>query len=560
MDRDLAALQEVRDALGRARAARLAMENASQEDADRWAKAVVDAGRREAVRLARLAVEETGMGHVTGKTLKNIFATEFTWERIKDLKTAGIISRDEKRGVVEVAHPAGVVAAVIPTTNPTSTALFKCIISLKARCSVVVSPHPRAKKCIAESCRIAAEAARAAGAPDGAVNWLANPTIQSTQELMGHRWTSIVLATGGPGLVEAAYSSGKPAIGVGSGNSPVYIHPSADVHRAVRAVVLGQVFDNGTICSSEQSLIVERAQEAQVLEELRRHGAHICTPEQVKALEPVVNKRGGMNPDIVGQFPRVVAKMAGFSVPDNTTVLICPYEKVGADGPLSIEKLCPLLTFFVVDGMKAAIEKGLAILHHGGLGHTCAIHATDQRAIEAWALAMPACRINVNTPTTQGSIGYTTNLGPSMTLGCGTPGGNIYSDNIGPQHLINVKRIAYVNEAMLAEDERLEHELRREFGDPLLPWGDRGGHAPAPSYSPVHGASAHAAPAHGALGAAAPSYAGSGSGYGGNASYGGRNTPAPTRPVAAVSTSTDAFGASPLTPADIEAIISRHKR
>ena len=229
MDRDLAALQEVRDSLRRARDARLALENASQEDCDRWAKAIADAGRREAVRLARLAVEETGMGHVTGKTLKNIFATEFTWGKIKDLKTAGIIHRDEAEGVVQVAHPAGVVAAVIPTTNPTSTALFKCIIALKARCSIVVSPHPTARKCIAESCRIVAEALQAAGAPDGAVNWLAAPTLESTQHLMSHRWTSIILATGGPGLVEAAYSSGKPAIGVGAGNSPAYIHHSADV-------------------------------------------------------------------------------------------------------------------------------------------------------------------------------------------------------------------------------------------------------------------------------------------------------------------------------------------
>ena len=471
VDRDLAALQEVRDALKRARDARLAMEHASQEDADRWAKAIVDAGRREAVRLAKLAVDETGMGHVTGKTLKNIFATEFAWERIKDLKTAGIIKRDEARGVIEVAHPAGVVAAVIPTTNPTSTALFKCIIALKARCSIVVSPHPSAKRCIAESCRIAAEAARAAGAPDGAVNWLADPTIDSTQALMSHRWTSIVLATGGPGLVNAAYSSGKPAIGVGAGNVPVYLHPSADVARAARSIVLGQVFDNGTICSSEQSIVCDRSHEAQALEELRRHGAHICTPEQIRALEPVVNRNGHMNPKIVGRFAHVIADMAGFSVPRETTVLVCPYQKVGPDAPLSIEKLCPLLTFYVTDGVRQGTERCLEVLNFGGLGHTCGIYAEDRRAIEEFALQMPACRINVNSPTTMGSIGYTTNLDPSMTLGCGTPGGNIFSDNIGPLHLINIKRIAFVNQAMLAEDERLEHELRREFGDPQLPWG-----------------------------------------------------------------------------------------
>lgn len=533
MDRDLAALQEVRDCLARARDARIAMESASQADADRWAKAAVDAGRREAVRLARMAVDETGMGHVTGKTLKNIFATEFAWERFKDLKTVGVLRRDPAQGIVELAHPAGVVAAVIPTTNPTSTALFKVIIALKARCSIVVSPHPRAKGCIAESCRVAAEAARAAGAPDGAVNWLAAPTIESTQELMGHRWTSVVLATGGPGLVEAAYSSGKPAIGVGSGNAPAYIHASADVHKAVRAIVLGQVFDNGTICSSEQSVVCERAHEAAVLEAFRRHGAHVCSPEEVKKLEPVINRGGHMNPAIVGKFPRVIAEMAGFSVPADTTVLICPYQRVGEDGPLSIEKLSPVLTFFTVDGFGAAVEKCREILRFGGMGHTCAIHATDERAIEEFGLAMPACRIDVNSPTTQGSIGYTTNLLPSMTLGCGTPGGNIFSDNIGPLHLINVKRIAHVNEATLAEDERLEHELRREFGDPPLPWGPgnphpAGGNGSRPPQPVRVAAAAPAAPA--------------------------------SRPRAAAAPRGVTFGASPLTPADIEAIISRHAR
>ena len=526
MDRDLAALQEVRDALKRARDARLVMENATQEECDRWAKAVADAGRREAVRLARMAVDETGMGHVTGKTLKNIFATEFTWERYKDLKTAGVISRDEVKGVIEIAHPAGVVAAVIPTTNPTSTALFKCLIALKARCSIVVSPHPSAKKCIAESCRIAAEAARAAGAPDGAINWLQDPTLGSTQALMSHKWTSIVLATGGPGLVTAAYSSGNPAIGVGAGNVPVYIHESADVDRATKAIVLGQVFDNGTICSSEQSIVCERSLAPAVLDAFRHRGVHICSPDEIKKLEPIVNVKGHMNPKIVGRFPRVIARMAGFSVPDDTTVLLCPYEGVGPQAPLSIEKLCPLLTFYVVDGVREATTRCREILEFGGLGHTCGIHATDKQVIEDYGVAMPACRINVNTPTTQGSIGYTTNLLPSMTLGCGTPGGNIYSDNIGPQHLINIKRVAFVNERMLEEDERLEGKLRREFGDPILPWQKSGVSRGGVDYASARSATpSHAAPA-------APSISGP----------------------------TNTQGASPLTPADIEAILSRRGR
>lgn len=532
MDRDLAALQEVRDRLAAARDARVAMESATQQDADRWAKAVVDAGRRDAVRLARLAVEETGMGHVTGKTLKNVFATEFTWRKIADLKTVGIIARDEAKGIIEIAHPAGVVAAIIPTTNPTSTALFKIIIAMKSRCPIVVSPHPSAKRCIAEACRIAAEAARDAGAPPGAVGWLADPTLDSTQALMKHRWTSIVLATGGPGLVEAAYSSGKPAIGVGAGNAPVYVHPSADVARAVKSIVLSQVFDNGTICSSEQSVVLDRSIEAAALDQFRRHGAHICSPAETKALEPVVNKGGHMNPKIVGKAPHVIASMAGFRVPETTTVLIVPYEKVGPDAPLSIEKLSPVLTVYVVDGFKQALERCGEVLRHGGLGHTCAIHSQDKKVVEEFALAMPAMRIDVNSPSTQGSIGYTTNLDPSMTLGCGTPGGNIYSDNIGPLHLINTKRVAYVNEAMLAEDERLEHELRRELGDVPLPWGP--GAAAAALRSPETRSAEPQA---------------------------WKPSTSSAQPAAAPKTDkAEAFGASPLTPSDIEAILAKNAR
>lgn len=470
MDRDLAALQEVRDRLKQARAARLAMENVSQADCDRWAQAIAEAGRRHAVSLAKLAVEESGFGVVAGKTLKNIFATEFTWERIKDMKTAGIIRRDTDKGIIEVAHPAGVVAAVIPITNPTSTALFKCLIAIKARCSIVVSPHPRGKRCIAESCRVAYEAARAAGAPEGCIGWLEQPTLESTQELMGHRWTSVVLATGGPGLVEAAYSSGTPAIGVGSGNSPSYIHESADIQHAVRAIVMGQTFDNGTICSSEQSIVCERSLAPRVLELFQQRGAYICGSDEIKKLEKIVTRGKGMNPAIVGQFPRVIARMAGFQVPDNTTVLICPYSGVGHDHPLSIEKLSPVLAFYTVEGEREGFAQCKEILHFGGLGHTSCIHARDQAVIERFGIAMPTMRIIVNSPTTQGSIGYTTNLFPSMTLGCGTPGGNAYSDNIGPQHLINTKRIAFVNERMLDENERLEFRYRAETGEMALPW------------------------------------------------------------------------------------------
>lgn len=532
MDRDLAALQEVRDRLREARSARLAMENASQADCDRWAQAIAEAGRRAAGSLARLAVEESGFGVVAGKTIKNIFATEFTWSKIKDMKTAGVINRDEAQGVIEIAHPAGVVAAVIPITNPTSTALFKCLIAIKARCSIVVSPHPRGIKCIGESCRIAYEAARAAGAPEGCIRWLETPTLQSTNELMKHRWTSVILATGGPGLVEAAYSSGKPAIGVGAGNSPAYIHEAADIKSAARAIVLGQTFDNGTICASEQHVVCDRSVAPRALEEFRSRGVHVCNPEEVAKLEKVVLRGKRQNADIVGQFPRVIARMAGFSVPDNTTVLMCPYEGVGWDRPLSIEKLSPILSFYTVNGEREAFALCSELLHFGGMGHTSAIHTQDKAVAERFGLAMPTMRTMVNSPTTQGAIGYTTNLFPSMTLGCGTPGGNIFSDNIGPQHLINIKRLAWANTAMIDESERLDMSFRSETGETQLPWSRHGHNTSPSSYS------APAAPQN---------------------TWQSSPQPAPARPASA-------SGASPfgnvtsLSAADIEAIISRNRK
>lgn len=497
MDKDLAALQEVRDRLKEARAARIAMESASQADADRWAEAVARAGRREAMRLARMAVQESGFGVIAGKTLKNIFATEYAWEKFKDMKTVGILRRDTERGIIEIAHPAGLVAAVIPITNPTSTALFKCLIAMKSRCSIVVSPHPRGVKCISEACKIAYEAARQAGAPEGCIRWLETPSLESTQELMGHRWTSVVLATGGPGLVEAAYSSGKPAIGVGSGNCPAYIHSSADAAHAIRAIVLGQTFDNGTICSSEQSVVCESSQVDEVLNQFRRRGAHIASPDEIRKLEKVVMRGKGMNPDIVGQFPHAIARMAGFEVPRDTTVLVCPYEGVGFDHPLSIEKLSPVLAFYRVQGEQAGFDLCEELLRFGGLGHSAVIHARDQAVIERFGLRMPAMRIMVNSPTTQGAIGLTTKLSPSMTLGCGTPGGNAFSDNIGPQHLINIKRLAWVDDAQLDEVERLDFRTREDTGEPKLPWSRFDGQptrAVASAPAPIAAAVAPAAP------------------------------------------------------------------
>ncbi len=471
-DGDLVALQEVRDLLGKARAARLALEDYDQAATDRIVEAMVEAGVRHSFDLAKLAVAESGFGVVAGKTLKNLFSTEFTWQHIKDMKTVGVINRDDERRVYEIAHPAGTVAAVIPITNPTSTAMFKCIIALKARCSIVVSPHPRGVACIYEACKILYEAALRAGAPEGCISCLTKPTLQSTNELMRHRWTSLILATGGAGLVTAAYSSGKPAFGVGPGNSPAYVDRSADPKRAARALTLGQVFDNGTICSSEQSIVLDRPIANAFLDEMRGRGAHICTEAEVDALRPVIVEAGGgrQNPDIVGQYPRVIAEMAGFQVPHDTTTLICPERGVGRGYELSYEKLSPVLALYAVDGWKEGLAQAEELLHFGGMGHSSAIHATDERVIFQMAERLHANRIMVNSPTTQGAIGYTTGLFPSMMLGCGTPGGNVVSDNIGPQHLINTKRLTFVRDEMLDENERNDISYRRQAGDTQLPW------------------------------------------------------------------------------------------
>ena len=443
LDPDLRALQEVRDCVERAHRACESIASYSQEDVDRLCLAMSKAAADAAYDLARLAVEETGIGRVHYKVLKNLFGAEGTWASIQHEKTVGIVHRDEQRGVYEVATPAGVIASIIPTTNPTSTAIFKSMIAVKGRNATVISPHPRARRCIGETVDVLRRAIERAGGPPDLVLSLSNPTLESTGALMKHRKTAMILATGGTGLVTAAYSSGKPAYGVGPGNVPVYVDRSADVDEAARWIVASQSFDNATLCCSEQGLVLDRPIADRVLAEMQRRGAHLCSEAECDLLAKLCNVRGHMNPDVVGIDPWRVAEMAGFSVPRSTSVLLAPQGGVAPQWPLAIEILCPLLSVHVVDGWEEGCEVSLATLRYEGLGHTIGLWARDPDVLEAWYLEKPANRIVINGPTSEGAVGYSTHLTPSMSLGCGPQAGNITSDNITARHLVNIKRVAH---------------------------------------------------------------------------------------------------------------------
>ena len=443
-DKDLLSVQEARDLLSRAERAGELLSRFTQEQVDRVVDAMAEAARVQAGWLAQLAVEETGRGKVSDKTIKNLFSAVDIYGYMRDLKTCGVISENRERGVVEIAVPVGVVAAIVPTTNPTSTAIFKILASIKSRNPVVLSPHPQAVRCTAETARILYEAARRAGAPEDCIGCLQNVNLQGTTELMRNRKSRMILATGGPDLVKAAYSSGKPAFGVGPGNVPAFIERTANVTKAVRDVVAGKTFDHGLLCSSEQAIVCDLPLEEAVLLELKKNRAQLLDEQEQARLEKVVQlPRGGLNPAIVGRSPQVIAEMAGFKVSDDVVCLVGRPGGVGREHPLSMEKLSPILAFYVEDGWEAGCQRCIEILNYGGLGHTMSIHSSDQDIIMEFGLHKPAYRICVNTPATHGSVGLTTGVPPSMTLGCGTPGGNITSDNITPLHLINIKRLAY---------------------------------------------------------------------------------------------------------------------
>ena len=443
-DRDLASRHEARTLVGRAVAARPLLAELSQDAIDAIVDAMAAAATAHAEAFARLACEETGFGVVADKVIKNRFASEAVHRFIRPMKTVGVIRRDEARQVIEIAEPFGIVAAIIPSTNPTSTTIYKLLIALKARCPIVVSPHPAAVRCITHVAEVMSEAAARAGAPDGSIGWMRTVTLEGTEELMRSRQVAVILATGGMGLVRAAYSAGKPAYGVGPGNAPAYIERTADVAKAVRDIVAGKTFDNGLLCSSETSVVVDEVVADEARRGLTALGAYFLSPAEADALAAVlVTPQRLPNPALVGQPATRIAERAGIRVPPDTRVLIAPLAGVGREHPLSIEKLCPVLSFYVVKDWREGCERCKQILAYGGMGHTMAIHSRDEAVILEFGLKKPAFRIVVNTPTAHGSIGLTTGLDPALTLGCGGYGGNITSDNISPRHLLNVKRLAY---------------------------------------------------------------------------------------------------------------------
>jgi acetaldehyde dehydrogenase (acetylating) len=443
-DRDLASVQEARRLAERAKSAAPHLAEFSQEQIDRIIDAMAEAARARAEEFARLAVEETGYGVVEDKIQKNLFASDRVYEFIRPMKTVGVVGRNDERKIVEIAEPFGVVAAIVPSTNPTSTAIYKILISLKARCPIVLSPHPSAARCITRVAEVMADAALRAGAPAGAINWMAMVSLEGTQELMKHRAVAVILATGGMGLVRAAYSAGKPAYGVGPGNAPCYIERSADLAKAAGDIIAGKSFDNGVLCSSPNSVVVDNAVADETRREFVRQGAHFLTPDDARALAAVlVTPQRLPNPKLVGKSALHIAGTVGVAVPPTTRVLVAELQGVGRDYPLSIEKLCPVLSYYVVADWREGCERCIQILRYGGMGHTMSVHSRNEDIILQFGLKKPAFRIVVNTPTTHGSIGMTTGLDPAMTLGCGGYGGNITSDNISPRHLLNIKRLAY---------------------------------------------------------------------------------------------------------------------
>jgi acetaldehyde dehydrogenase (acetylating) len=443
-DKDLQSIQEARDLVERAKSAQLAFRSSTQKQVDAIVKAMVEAGYAAAGKLGKMAHEETGFGKPEDKKKKNEFATKRVWESIKDLKTVGVINDDREKRIIEIAEPMGVVAALIPSTNPTSTVMFKAIISVKGRNGFVASPHPRAVHCTLEATRIVAEAAENAGAPKELIACMSIPTIEGTNELMRHKKTAVILATGSNPMVKAAYSAGKPAYGVGSGNVPAFIERTANVKKAVADIVSGKMFDWGVLCSTESGAIVDEPVKRMAMEEFKKQGAYFCSPEEIARLSATMfDPRGAINPEIVGKSPTFIAKKAGFEVPNDTTCLIAELPGVGREYPLSREKLSPVLSFFTVNGWQKGCEKCIEMLEFGGMGHSMVIHSTDSEVVLKFGLEKPAFRVLVNTQAALGAVGYTNELLPSMTLGPGTFGGSIISDNLSAKHLINIKRLAF---------------------------------------------------------------------------------------------------------------------
>jgi acetaldehyde dehydrogenase (acetylating) len=444
IDKDLQSIQQVRTLCDQAQAALAVLKSFSQEDIDRIVAAMAEAGYNAAKSLAEKAVKETGFGVVDDKTLKNQIATRNVQQYIRNMKTAGVIHESNDKKLIEIAEPVGVIAGIIPVTNPTSTTLFKAIIALKARNPIIFSPHPKAVRCITETVELLRKTVKPFGVPEAAISIITQPTMKATEELMRNPHIALILATGGAGMVKSAYSSGTPAYGVGPGNVPAFIERTADVRKAVADIVASKTFDNGTVCASEQAIIADTPIADEVKSALKAHQAHFLSEREIQLVGNVlVGPNLTINPKLVGQPACVIAEKAGFSVPNNTTLLVAELNGVGKDYPLSIEKLSPVIAFYTANGWEAGCERCIELLKFGGIGHTLSLHSNNRDVIMTFAMEKPAYRILVNTPSTHGAIGFTTDLAPSLTLGCGASGGNMTSDNITPLHLINIKRLAF---------------------------------------------------------------------------------------------------------------------
>ncbi|WP_294524804.1 acetaldehyde dehydrogenase (acetylating) [uncultured Allofournierella sp.] len=454
-DLDLRSIQEARDLARKGAAAAKQMAGYTSEQIDRILKSMVEAAREHAACLGKMAVEETGFGKALDKAYKNHAASVLLYEDIKDMKTVGIISEDPEKKILEVAAPAGLIMGIVPSTNPTSTVIYKSMIAIKAGNAIVFSPHPSAAKCTLKAAEVMREAAIKAGAPEGVIGCVSMPTMAATNELMHCKEVALIIATGGPGMVKAAYSAGKPAIGVGAGNSPAYIERSADVKAAVDAIMASKTFDNGTICASEQSIICESCNRQQVVDELKRQGAYFMTREETEKVCRLLFKNGhAMNAKFVGRTPDVIAQAAGISIPMGTRVLIGEQDGVGEGYPLSYEKLTTVLAFYTVEDWKQACELSMQLLQNG-IGHTMSLHTQNEDIVRKFAVK-PASRILVNTGGSMGGTGISTGLNVAFTLGCGTCGGSSVSENVSPLNLINVKKVAYglKNCATLLQDDK----------------------------------------------------------------------------------------------------------
>jgi acetaldehyde dehydrogenase (acetylating) len=475
-DRDLVSIQEARTLANEARQAQLKFLHATQAEVDRICAAMAQAAADAAQDLARLAVEETGYGVPEHKVLKNLLSSEILWAAIKDIPTVGVISRDSARGTVDIAWPMGVVAALTPSTNPTSTTMFKVLIAVKARNAIVVAPHPTAYKCCAETVRVMAEAGERAGMPN-LIACMTNITLPGTQELMKHKYVALILATGGSDMVRAAHSVGKPAYGVGPGNVPVYVDRSADLRRAAKYIVASKAFDHSVICATEQSVVADRPIALQLEELMKAEGAHFAD-EGVSAILAANLFVGHLpNPKAVGRSPQQLAQMYGFSVPDRARIIVSRLREVGPADPLSGEKLTTVLGWYEADGWEAGCDRCIELIQYGGRGHSLVIHAQDENVVMQFGLQKPVFRILVNTWGTLGATGYTTGVMPSMTLGSGGIGGAITGDNISVHHLYNVKKLAYEirtpPEAAFAPGSTDHPDQRRAFS------GGPGGAAPS---------------------------------------------------------------------------------